>query len=66
MPWKFVCDRRFHEVLQTAIIRLITREKNVCLMIIVCKTSGKLRTLTNFHDIEYIKPSILFFVIIII
>ena len=26
MPWKFVCDPRFHEVLQTAIIRQITKE----------------------------------------
>ena len=27
MPWKFVCDLRFHEVLQTTIIRQITKEK---------------------------------------
>ena len=26
MPWKFVCDLRFHEVLQTTIIRQITKE----------------------------------------
>ena len=25
MPWKFVCDLRFHEVLQTTIIRQITK-----------------------------------------
>ena len=25
MPWKFVCDLRFHEVLQTIIIRKITK-----------------------------------------
>ena len=25
MPWKFVCDLWFHEVLQTAIIRQITK-----------------------------------------
>ena len=27
MPWKFACDFRFHEVLQTTIIRQITKEK---------------------------------------
>ena len=26
IPWKFVCDLRFHEVLQTTIIRQITKE----------------------------------------
>ena len=26
MPWKFVCDLRFHEVLQTTIIRQIMKE----------------------------------------
>ena len=26
MPWKFVCDLRFHEVLLTTIIRHITKE----------------------------------------
>ena len=26
MPWKFICDLRFHEVLQTTIIRQITKE----------------------------------------
>ena len=26
MPWKFVCDLRFHKVLQTTIIRQITKE----------------------------------------
>ena len=26
MPWTFVCDLRFHEVLQTAIIRQIMKE----------------------------------------
>ena len=26
MPWKFVCDLRSHEVLQTTIIRQITKE----------------------------------------
>ena len=26
MPWKFVYDLRFHDVLQTTIIRQITRE----------------------------------------
>ena len=25
MPWKFVCDLRFNEVLQTTIIRQITK-----------------------------------------
>ena len=25
MPWKFVCDLRFHEVLQITIIRQITK-----------------------------------------
>ena len=25
MPWKFVCDLRFHEVLQTTIISQITK-----------------------------------------
>ena len=25
MPWKFVCDLRFHEVLQTTIIRQIMK-----------------------------------------
>ena len=28
IPWKFVCDLRFHEVLQTTIIWQITKEKN--------------------------------------
>ena len=27
MPWKFVCDFRLHEVLQTTVIRQITKEK---------------------------------------
>ena len=27
MPWKFVCDLRFHEVSQTTIIRKITKGK---------------------------------------
>ena len=26
MPWKFVCELRFHEILQTTIVRLITKE----------------------------------------
>ena len=26
MPWKFVCDLRFYEVLQTTITRQITKE----------------------------------------
>ena len=38
MPWKFVCNFRFHEVLQT-IIRQITKDNIICLMIVVCETS---------------------------
>ena len=26
MPWKFVCDSRFHEVLQTTIITQMAKE----------------------------------------
>ena len=26
MPWKFVCDLRFHDVFRTTIIRQITKE----------------------------------------
>ena len=28
MPWKLVCDFQFHEVLQTTIIRQITKENS--------------------------------------
>ena len=28
MPWKFVCDLCFHEVLQTTFVWLITKEMN--------------------------------------
>ena len=27
LPWKFGCDLRFHEILQTTIIRQITKKK---------------------------------------
>ena len=47
MPWKLFCDLRFHEVLQSTIIRQI-------LMIVVCKISWNLMSQTNFHSIKYI------------
>ena len=36
MPWKFVCDLRFHEVLQTTIIRQITKEKYIFISVCLC------------------------------
>ena len=41
MPWKFVCDFWFHEVLQTTMVRQFTKgfTSVICLTIVVCKTS---------------------------
>ena len=39
IPWKFICDLWFHEVLQTTMVK---------------QTSGNQRAQTNFHGIKYI------------
>ena len=44
MPWKFVCDLRFHEVLQKTIVRQITKGNSFM----------KLNVVKNFQGIKYI------------
>ena len=40
MSWKFVCNLRFHEVLQTTIIRQITKENYIYMYIYI--TGGQI------------------------
>ena len=62
MTWKFVCDLRFHEVLQNNNRRQITKWNEEIEKI----EKSKLRSQTNFHGIKYINLIYIYLFIIII